>query len=107
MDPEQSDLGLHCLPVCKNWFEKFARIFCRRHKQTAFSDAGFLGALRVKVSEYLEKILVLQLQLEQVDVASSHIPAPAPSHISVHIKIQIAVLQSSFIGLLPMTVSSF
>ena len=45
---EQSDLGPHCLPICKNGFEKFARIFSRRHKQTIFSDAGFLGALRVK-----------------------------------------------------------
>ena len=45
---EQSDLGPHCLPVCKNRFEKFARIFSRRHKQTTFSDAVFLGALRVK-----------------------------------------------------------
>ena len=26
----------------------FARIFSRRHKQTTFSDAGFLGILRVK-----------------------------------------------------------
>ena len=41
-------MGPHCLPVCKNRFEKFARIFSRRHKQTTFSDAGFLGALRVK-----------------------------------------------------------
>ena len=50
MDPdqtEQSDVGPHCLLVCKNRFEKFARIFSRRHKQTAFSDAVFLGALRV------------------------------------------------------------
>ena len=43
----QSDLGPHCLPVCKNRFEKFARIFSRRHKQTKFSDAGFHGSLRV------------------------------------------------------------
>ena len=42
-------MGPHCLPVCKNRFEKFARIFSRRHKLTTFSDAGFLGALRVKV----------------------------------------------------------
>ena len=48
-DQEQSDLGPHCLPVCKNRFEKFARIFSRRHKQTTFSDAGFLGVLRVKI----------------------------------------------------------
>ena len=45
---EQSDQGPHCLPVCKNRFEKFARIYSRRHKQTTFSDAGFLGILRVK-----------------------------------------------------------
>ena len=42
-------MGPHCLPVCKNRFEKFARIFSRRHKQTTFSDAGFLGFLRVKM----------------------------------------------------------
>ena len=47
-DQEQSDLGPHCLPVCKNRFEKFARIFSRWHKQMTFSDAVFLGALRVK-----------------------------------------------------------
>ena len=46
-DQEQSDQGPHCLPVCKNRFEKSARIFSRRHKQTTFSDAVFLGAFRV------------------------------------------------------------
>ena len=45
---EQSDQGTHCLPECKNKFEKFARICSRRHKQTTFSDADFLGILRVK-----------------------------------------------------------
>ena len=45
----QSDLGPHCLPICKNRFEKLARIFSRRHEQTTFSDAGFLGILRVKL----------------------------------------------------------
>ena len=30
-------------------FEKFARIFTRRNKQMTFSDAGFLGILRVKL----------------------------------------------------------
>ena len=48
---EQSGLGPHCLPVCKNKFEKFARIFSRRHKQTTFSDASFLGILRVNAYE--------------------------------------------------------
>ena len=33
---------------CK--FEKFARRCSRRHKQTTFSDADFLGALRVNNS---------------------------------------------------------
>ena len=51
VDPDQqSDLGPHCLLVCKNRFEKFARIFSRRHKQMTFSDAGFLGVLRFKIS---------------------------------------------------------
>ena len=46
VDPDQT--APHCLPVCKNRFEKFARIFNRGHKQTTFSDADFLGILRVK-----------------------------------------------------------
>ena len=54
---EQSDLGTHCLPVCKNRFEKFARIFSRRHKQTTFSESGFLSALRVN-KETINKELV-------------------------------------------------
>ena len=53
VDPDQSDMGPHCLPVSKNRFEKSARIFSRRHKQT-FSDAVFLGALRVKPSFLLD-----------------------------------------------------
>ena len=34
----------------KKCFEKFARIFSRRNKQTTFSAAVFLGALRFKTS---------------------------------------------------------
>ena len=49
---EQSDLGPHFLRISKIRFEKFARIFSRRHKQT-FSDAGFLGVLRVKRNGYI------------------------------------------------------
>ena len=50
VDPDQtaSDQGPHCLSVRKNRFEKFERILSRRQKQTTFSDAVFLGALRVK-----------------------------------------------------------
>ena len=48
--------GPHCLPVCKNRFEKFARIFSRRHKQMTFSDASFLGVLRVNVYTKFYKI---------------------------------------------------
>ena len=44
---EQSDQGPHSLPVCRNRFGKFARIFSRQHKLTTFSDAGFLDILRV------------------------------------------------------------
>ena len=47
----QSDQGPHCLPKCKNRFEKFARVFKGRHKQATFSDAGFLGILRVNMSK--------------------------------------------------------
>ena len=39
----------YCLSVCKNRFENFA-IFSRQHKQTTFSDAGFLGSLRVNTT---------------------------------------------------------
>ena len=48
-----------------------------------------------------------QLELEQVNGATSHIPMPASSHISRNIKIPNAFLQSSSIGLLPVTVSKF
>ena len=36
----------------KNRFERFAKIFSRRHKQTTFSDVGFLGVLRVNSLDY-------------------------------------------------------
>ena len=65
VDPDQtaplgavSDQGPHCLPVCKNRFEKFARIFSRWHKQTIFSDAGFLGILRVRWSSFIANIFL-------------------------------------------------
>ena len=44
VDPDQTAQDSHCLLVCKNRFEKSARIFSRRH----LLDAVFLGALRVK-----------------------------------------------------------
>ena len=68
---EQSDLGPHCLPVCKNRFEKFARIFSRRHKQTTFSDAGFLDVLRVKMtSSYRQNrsSVFIFLSFKEIDV---------------------------------------
>ena len=48
MDPDQT------APLCKNRFEKSARIVNRRHKQATFSDAVFLGALRVNARVVLE-----------------------------------------------------
>ena len=50
MDPDQAapKSGSTLFALCKNRFEKSARIFSRRHEQTTFSDAMFLGALRVK-----------------------------------------------------------
>ena len=56
MDPDQT--ASHCLPVCKNRFEKFARIVSRRHKQTTFSDAVFLGILRVKSYQNNEAVII-------------------------------------------------
>ena len=47
----------------KNRFEKFARIFSRRNKQTTFSDAVFLGALRVKEGTF--KIILFCLPSEK------------------------------------------
>ena len=60
VDHDQSDLGPHCLPVCKNRFEKFARIFSRQHKQKTFSGAVFLGHLRVKD---ISRSHILQIQI--------------------------------------------
>ena len=50
VDPDRTALpgAPHCLSICKNMFEKFARIFNSQHKLTTFSDAGFLSLLRVK-----------------------------------------------------------
>ena len=73
---EQSDLGPHCLPVCKNRFEKFARIFSRRHKQTTFSDAGFFGALRVNVV-FMERKVVNEGQFTDVPCHHEKNPTPA------------------------------
>ena len=42
-DEEQSDQGPHCLPVCKNRFEKFARIFRRCYKRQHFQMQVFLA----------------------------------------------------------------
>ena len=52
MDPDQTASSLIWVhTVClyaKCKFEKFARRCSKRHKQTTFSDADFLDALRVK-----------------------------------------------------------
>ena len=40
-----------CL-YAKNRFQKFARIFSRQHNQATFSDAGFLGILRITKVQY-------------------------------------------------------
>ena len=59
--------------------------------------------LKTVKSTYIINTIIIQEKLEQVDGAQSHIPAPAPAHISVHIKIPNAFLQSSSIGLLPVS----
>ena len=47
----------------KNRFEKFARIFSRRHKQMTFSDAVFLGALRANFYHSMGKFSRLQTDI--------------------------------------------
>ena len=64
VDPDQTSL-IWVHTVCryaKNSFEKFARIFSRRHKQTTFSDAVFLGALRINS---VDREVKLQLKNKQ------------------------------------------
>ena len=51
------------MPVCKTRFEKVARIFSRQHKKPTFSDAGFLGILRVKLNAGFLGILRVKLLL--------------------------------------------
>ena len=64
--------------------------------------------VRVTSESPLSYRIMLILFLEEVDGVPSHISAQAPSHISAHIKIpNVFLLQSSSIGLLPVTVSKF
>ena len=76
MDPDHTaplDQCLHCLPVCKNRFEKFARIFSRRHKQMTFSDAVCFGILKIRVytvhtTGFAEKVFDSHLMLSHSPV---------------------------------------
>ena len=61
-------MGPHCLSICKNRFEKFARIVSRGHKQMTFSDAGFLGVLSVNVKGLSIPFHVLTLVLLNPDI---------------------------------------
>ena len=84
VDPDQTAPLAY---ICENRFEKFARIFSRRHKQTTFSDAGFLGVLRVNYeygmnSEYFGQlwyigctILVAIFQHGNVNNKSLYLPS--------------------------------
>ena len=62
----------------QNRFEKFARIFSRRHNQTTFSGAGFLSALRVNPDSGFPTIrstaihLFFLCALEESDVTFCH-----------------------------------
>ena len=80
VDPDQTAL------VCKSRFEKSARIFSRRNKQTTFSDAVFLGAL--SVNNFLFLIIRLEPlhdKTNKMDVhrADSDQPVHPPSLIRV------------------------
>ena len=87
---EQSDQCPYCLPVCKNRFEKSARIFSRRHKQTTFSDNDFLGALRVKYGKssagkyvflVMLTICIALIVVSSMDAAWQPSSVEPPSHI--------------------------
>ena len=52
-------IWVHTVFYAKCKFEKFARRCSRRHKQTTFSDADFLGTLRVKCLCGSSKLLPL------------------------------------------------
>ena len=68
MDPDQTapfrSSLIRVQTVCryaKNRFEKFARIFSRRHEQKTFSDASFLGILRVKEKTFIPQEEIFSL----------------------------------------------
>ena len=57
VDPDQiapSLIRVHTICLYAKMGEKFARIFSRQHKQTTFSDAGFLGILRGNIGSSQE-----------------------------------------------------
>ena len=91
---EQSDLGSHCLPVCKNRFEKFARIFSRRHKQTIFSDAGFLGALRVKILDRIMFDSTWSKKLRTI-IRMAYMHACVGLHFCIHLTFNLLTLTSA------------
>ena len=84
---EQSDLVPHYLPVCKNRFEQFARIFSRRHKLTTFLDAGFLGIfLKVNVRDSgLNKLLLNKIESKHTTEPTIGSVRPAKTQISKYI----------------------
>ena len=65
-----SQIWVHtvCL-YAKSMFEKFARRCSRRHKQTTFSDAGFLGTLRVN-DEHVSSPLFSLFSLFKTDTTN-------------------------------------
>ena len=63
MDPDQTAPFNVCLYAKCN-FEKFARRCSRRHKQTTFSDANFLGALRVNLMFIVMHIKLMKFASE-------------------------------------------
>ena len=60
-------IRVHTVWLCKSRFEKLARIFSRQHKQMTFSDAGFLGILRVKITNPIYFSFIFQtLQIWEI-----------------------------------------
>ena len=102
VDPDQTSLirvQTDCL-YAKIGLKKFARIFSRRHKQTTFSDAGFLGILRVKIDitvfYYSKAVLLLKFFIVCASLFSN-VVVPHSSYLGVSGKLCFVIIPVSIL----------
>ena len=67
-----------CL-YAKSMFEKFASRCSRRHKQTTFSDAVFLGVLKVNIDLYINTVFIMYYMRKGPLSNISEQPSPRPN----------------------------